>query len=61
MGDSIHDPHMVKDSKHNCILRIGFLNSDEDQLLDIYQQSYDIVILKDQGLDYVVELINDLG
>ena len=61
LGDSFHDPHMAKDINHDCILRIGFLNSKEDQFLDMYKDLYDVVILKDQGLEYVVQLINQLG
>jgi len=60
LGDSFYDPHIVKDSNHNCVLRIGFLNSKEDRFLDMYKKLYDVVILKDQGLDYVVQLIDKL-
>jgi cytosolic 5'-nucleotidase 3 len=60
LGDSTHDPFMVNDDGHDCVLRVGFLNNQESQFLDTYKQLYDVVILKDQGLDYVVELVNKL-
>ncbi|MBT3249898.1 MAG: hypothetical protein HN846_03930 [Candidatus Pacebacteria bacterium] len=60
LGDSTHDPFMINDNQHDLIIKIGFLNSHESQFLDKYQQLYDVVILKDQGLDYVVELVNKL-
>lgn len=60
LGDSLHDPHMTDGLEHDCVLKIGFLNQKVDELLSTYRKLYDVVILRENGFDFVNQLLNEL-
>ena len=53
---------MADGSRHDTVLRIGFLNEDSKihDLLPLYQKAYDVVILYDGTMDFVVDLLDDI-
>jgi cytosolic 5'-nucleotidase 3 len=53
LGDSMGDLQMSEGLEHDCILRIGFLNKDEEQSLEKYMDAFDMVILHDGTLEPV--------
>ena len=60
LGDSIGDLKMAAGVKHDTKLTIGFLNHDEEKLLEQYAASFDVVILQDSPLDFVNHLVSVL-
>ncbi|XP_059174721.1 7-methylguanosine phosphate-specific 5'-nucleotidase A-like isoform X1 [Physella acuta] len=54
MGDSVGDLRMAEGADHvECILKIGFLNFKVEESLELYMNSFDIVIVEDESLDVV--------
>ena len=47
VGDNLDDVKMVDYSKHDLIFGVGYLNENEDKLLDNYLKIYDLVIVGD--------------
>ncbi|GBB94177.1 hypothetical protein RclHR1_02300018 [Rhizophagus clarus] len=51
LGDSIGDLKMSSGIKHDVCLNIGFLNYDNDEILKIYLEKFDIVVTGDGPMD----------
>jgi len=60
MGDTLGDLNMAEGMEHDCIIKIGFLNEDKEELFEEYSNSYDIVILDDGTMEYVIELVESI-
>lgn len=61
MGDHLSDIEMSHGVDHETILTVGFLNSDVTRNLEAYMNTYDVVILNDGPLDFVLELLDDIA
>ncbi|KAL7750672.1 hypothetical protein RI367_004014 [Sorochytrium milnesiophthora] len=57
MGDSPGDIHMADGLQHGCCLKVGFLNHDEEAWRAEFTSKFDVVITGDQGMDWVVQLL----
>ena len=60
LGDSTGDPHIADafEAEHQLnIVKIGFLNYKENELLEKYKDLYDIVLTGDPSMDLVNALI----
>lgn len=51
LGDSIGDLKMSSGVKHDVCLNIGFLNYDNDEVLKIYLEKFDIVVTGDGPME----------
>ncbi|KAJ3323836.1 hypothetical protein HDV06_001206 [Boothiomyces sp. JEL0866] len=58
MGDSIGDLKMADGIRHDTKLTIGFLNHDVELLLEKYEQNFDVVLVNDTSLEFVIRLIS---
>nr|KAJ3420753.1 hypothetical protein HK105_005285 [Polyrhizophydium stewartii] len=61
MGDSLGDLRMGDNINPKTKLTIGLLNHDKELLLDQYAEAFDIVLLDDAPLDFVVTLLTSLA
>lgn len=60
MGDSTGDPHMADafEADHQLnIVKVGFLNYREEELLPKYLELYDIVLTGDASMDIVNSIV----
>ena len=59
LGDGLGDVTMADGAaiEPACILKVGFLNEHEDELLDQYEAKFDMVILGDQGMEDVQKIL----
>ena len=61
LGDSLGDLGMVNDLDTNLIIKIGFLNEDVENKLDLYKSKFDVVITNDGSMNYVNQLLDELN
>ena len=64
MGDILQDAYMCCDSKHDTVVRVGFLNKGESagqEVLNKYMSKFDLVIAGDGSLCPVLVLLECLG
>ena len=59
-GDTLGDLDMTEGMEHDCIIKIGFLNEDKEELFDEYANSFDVVIMEDGDMDYIIELLRKI-
>ena len=59
LGDSLDDIGMIKGFDYDNLINIGFLNENVEENLEHYKKNYDVVILNDSSMDYVVRLLGD--
>lgn len=63
MGDSVGDANMsdgYDGDKDVTILKIGFLNANEEALLETYRKAFDIVVLHDGPMVPVATFLNEI-
>jgi 5'-nucleotidase len=60
LGDSLGDTDMVKGFEYDNLIKIGFLNENVEENLELYKRNYDVVILNDSSLKYVNDLLIEL-
>jgi len=61
VGDNPGDLHMSDGLEAQEIIRIGFLNDRVEQRWEEYQQQFDVVLLGDADINFVVNLIQDVS
>jgi len=57
LGDSLGDINMAEGFNYNNIIKIGFLNYQDEENLKDYKKVYDVIITNDGNMDYVNELL----
>ncbi|MBI2628721.1 hypothetical protein HYW74_01405 [Candidatus Pacearchaeota archaeon] len=57
LGDSLGDLGMIEGFNYDGIIKIGFLNENVEEQLEVYKKFFDVIILNDGSFDYVNELI----
>lgn len=60
LGDSLGDLNMSEGLEHDIILKIGFLNDKEDELLEEYKKHFDLIITDDGSLEEVNKLLQEI-
>lgn len=59
LGDRIADINMSDGLGHDTVISVGFLN-EKPELLNAYQQTFDVVITDDGPMDYVNDLLKKI-
>ncbi|MFW6383331.1 MAG: hypothetical protein ACOCZQ_01665, partial [Nanoarchaeota archaeon] len=61
LGDSLEDLGMVNDLGTNLVIKIGFLNENIENKLELYKSKYDVVITNDGTMNYVNKILGELS
>jgi hypothetical protein len=56
IGDGEGDLSMTSNIKFENIIKIGFLNEKESELMDTFKNVFDIVVINDGSLEIVNEI-----
>jgi len=60
LGDSLDDVGAVKGFDCKNLIKIGFLNEDINKNLVHYRKKFDVLLLNDTDMNYVIELIKEI-
>ncbi len=60
LGDSLGDLTMAQGVKHNCLLKIGFLNSKVEERIEKYKSCFDVVITCDGDFSEINHIIKEV-
>lgn len=60
LWDSLGDHHMVDWFEYNNLIKIWFLNDNEDKLLEEYKKRYDIIITWDWDFEIINEILEEI-
>ena len=60
LGDSLWDVNMVNTHHFDVMLKVWFLNQNEEKRLDIYLEYYDVVVTQDGTLEYVNKILSEI-
>ena len=60
MGDILDDAKMACDSKHDTVLRVGFLNKNDPEKFDKFLDKFDLVVTEDGSLCPVIDLLESI-
>lgn len=60
LGDSIGDLGMIEGFDYNILIKIGFLNENIKEDLDLYKKKFDVVITNDGSMDYLNKIMDNL-
>ena len=60
LGDSLGDLQMTEGFNYKNMIKIGFLNYEDEEKLEDYKEKYDVVILSDGNMDFVNNLLKKI-
>lgn len=60
LGDSLADLKMTQGLEYDNLIKIGFLNKNIEENLEIYKQNFDILLLRDSSLEPVLSLLKEM-
>ncbi len=60
LGDFLGDANMSDGIKHECVIKIGFINDRKEQDIEEFSKLFDILILDDGDLGYVLEMLKGI-
>lgn len=60
LGDSLGNPDMIDGFDYKNLLKIGFLNKNEDSLMEKYLQKYDVVLTGDNDGFFISDLVKNI-
>jgi len=60
LGDEIEDIGMAEGSIYDNIIKIGFLNENVEERLELYKDNFDVVLLGDGDFDFINNLLKEL-
>jgi len=60
LGDNLGDAKVADNIEFDNLIKIGFLNDNVGGRLEEYKKSYDVILLGDPSMDYIIQFINGL-
>ena len=60
LGDSLGDLGMIEGFNFDNLIKIGFLNEDEEKLMQVYKEAYDVIITGDGNFEEVNRILKEI-
>jgi len=60
IGDSLSDADMSEGLDHENIIKIGFMNDEDQEMEEEYLKNYDVVITNDSDFGFINELLDEI-
>jgi len=60
LGDGVSDIGMVEGFDYDALIKIGFLNENVNEQLELFKKNFDVVLLNDPDMSYVNKLIKEI-
>ena len=60
IGDSLSDIDMITGFSYDNIITVGLLNEDVDEKLKVYKDAFDVVIVNDGEIDFIVDFLKEV-
>jgi cytosolic 5'-nucleotidase 3 len=60
LGDNLGDLKMSEGIDHNSIIKIGFLNENQKNLLEKFKDNFDVIVLNDGPMDFIKNLVKEI-
>ncbi len=60
LGDGLDDVGMIDGFEYDNLLKIGFLNENVEENMEVFKKLYDVVILGDPGMDFVDSFVREI-
>lgn len=60
LGDSLGDLGMITNSDYDNLIKVGFLNENVEENLNLYGENFDILLINDSDMNYVNKLMNEI-
>jgi 7-methylguanosine nucleotidase len=60
LGDNIEDVGMIEGFDFDNLIKIGFLNENVEENLELFKKSYDVIILGDGDMNFVNEFLEGM-
>eukprot|EP00301_Raphidiophrys_heterophryoidea_P004744 c12039_g1_i1.p1 GENE.c12039_g1_i1~~c12039_g1_i1.p1 ORF type:complete len:317 (+),score=62.66 c12039_g1_i1:371-1321(+) len=61
LGDGVGDVTMANGVSHNVVLKVGFLNANENELLPKFTSVYDVIVFDDGSMDLVNHILQTIA
>lgn len=61
LGDGLDDVGMIEGFDYDHLLKVGFLNENVDERLELYKETFDVVLTGDPGMEFVNNLVKEIG
>jgi 5'-nucleotidase len=60
LGDSLGDLGMITGSDYNHLIKVGFLNENVEENLELYGKNFDIVLTNDSDMNYLNKFMKEI-
>lgn len=60
LGNTIADIDMIEGFECDILLKIGFLNDEKETPIEEFKKHFDVVLLNDQGMDFINDLLKNI-
>ncbi|MDD5433056.1 MAG: hypothetical protein PHE77_00120 [Candidatus Pacebacteria bacterium] len=61
LGDNAEDVAMVEGFEYDNLIKIGFLNENVEENLELYKQNFDVIITHDGSMEFINELLLEIA
>lgn len=60
LWDSLHDVEMIDGFNYDVCIKIWFCNTEKEEVIQLFSQSFDVTILHDWSMQYALDLVKSI-